>query len=104
MSEKRKPTYDLDSVRAWAGTSKFAVTGTVRRTAGELGYGSSEMAGVIRTMERSHFFKSVTSINNSQEWQDVYHVPSEIGLLYVKFRADVVTEFMLLSFKEKDDV
>jgi motility quorum-sensing regulator/GCU-specific mRNA interferase toxin len=36
-------------------------------------------------------------------WQDVNHVPSEAGLLYVKFTADVVTEFLLLSFKEKDD-
>ena len=36
-------------------------------------------------------------------WQDVYHVPSEVGTLYVKFTADVVTEFLLLSFKEKDD-
>ena len=30
-----------------------------------------------------------------------YHVPSPAGPLYVKFTADVVTEFVLLSFKEK---
>ena len=36
-------------------------------------------------------------------WQDVYHVPSQTGVLYVKFTADVVAEFLLLSFKEKDD-
>ena len=35
--------------------------------------------------------------------QDVYHVPSPVGVLYVKFTADVVAEFLLLSFKEKDD-
>jgi motility quorum-sensing regulator/GCU-specific mRNA interferase toxin len=35
--------------------------------------------------------------------QDVYHVPSPAGVLYVKFTADVVTEFPLLSFKEKGD-
>ncbi len=33
----------------------------------------------------------------------VYHVPSEVGTLYVKYQADVVTEFLLLSFKEKDN-
>jgi hypothetical protein len=33
----------------------------------------------------------------------VYHVPSTAGLLYVKFTADVVTAFLLLSFKEKDN-
>jgi motility quorum-sensing regulator/GCU-specific mRNA interferase toxin len=36
-------------------------------------------------------------------WQDVYHVPSPAGTLYVKFTADSVTEFLLLSFKEKDN-
>jgi hypothetical protein len=36
-------------------------------------------------------------------WQGVYHVPSEVGPLYVKFTAGVVAEFLLLSFKEKDD-
>lgn len=34
-------------------------------------------------------------------WQDVYHVPSEYGELYVKFTADAVAEFLLLSFKER---
>jgi motility quorum-sensing regulator / GCU-specific mRNA interferase toxin len=30
-------------------------------------------------------------------------VPSDAGMLYVKFTADAVTEFLLLSFKEKDE-
>ncbi len=38
---------------------------------------------------------------DSRLWQDVYHVPSPVGMLYVKFTADAVTEFLLLSFKEK---
>ena len=33
---------------------------------------------------------------------DVYHVPSAVGVLYIKFTADVLTEFLMLSFKEKD--
>ena len=32
-----------------------------------------------------------------------YHVPSDLGLLYVKFTAHVITEFLLLSFKEKNN-
>jgi motility quorum-sensing regulator / GCU-specific mRNA interferase toxin len=42
----------------------------------------------------------MTSHGDHRIWQDVYHVPSEAGTL---FAADVVTEFLLLSFKEKDD-
>jgi hypothetical protein len=29
--------------------------------------------------------------------------PSSVGVLYVKFTTDAVTEFLLLSFKEKED-
>jgi motility quorum-sensing regulator / GCU-specific mRNA interferase toxin len=59
------------------------------------------MAAIIGSMKRKHFYKSVTSIHNHREWQDVYHIPSELGVLFVKFRSDVVTEFVLLSFKDK---
>ncbi|WP_261338327.1 type II toxin-antitoxin system MqsR family toxin [Rhizobium leguminosarum] len=34
-------------------------------------------------------------------WQDVYHVPAQGMVLYVKCQADVVTEFTLMPFKEK---
>ena len=53
-------------------------------------------------MQRRQFYKSMTSFSNHREWQDVYHVPSLVGTIYIKFRADGVTEFTLLSFKEKD--
>lgn len=53
-------------------------------------------------MQRGHFYKSMTAYADSRLWQDVYHVPSPVGLLYVKFTADAVTEFLLLSFKEKN--
>jgi len=45
--------------------------------------------------------KNLTSFADHRVWRDVYHVPSEQGALYVKFTADAVTEFLLLSFKEK---
>jgi motility quorum-sensing regulator / GCU-specific mRNA interferase toxin len=54
-------------------------------------------------MRRSRFHKSMTAYRDHRVWQDVYHVPSSQGPLYVKFSADAVTEFVLLSFKEKDN-
>ena len=45
----------------------------------------------------------MTAYVDSRLWQDVYHVPSPVGMLYVKFTADAITEFLLLSFKEKDN-
>ena len=54
-------------------------------------------------MQREHFYKSMTVYADHRLWQEVYHVPSPAGVLYVKFTADVVTEFLLLSFKGKDN-
>ncbi len=40
--------------------------------------------------------------NDSRIWQDVYHLPHTVGTLYVKFTDNgLITEFTLLSFKEK---
>lgn len=104
MAEKRKPTYDLDAVKAvFASPSRFAVTGTALRSAAALGFGRAEIVATVQTMQRDHFHKSMTAYADRRLWQDVYHVPSPVGTLYVKFTADAVTEFVLLSFKEKDD-
>jgi len=104
MTEKRKPTYDLTAFKAaFDDVDKLHVTGTAVRSAAALGFGRVEIVATIQTMQRTHFYKSMTSYGDHRVWQDVYHVPSEAGTLYVKFTADVVTEFLLLSFKEKDD-
>jgi motility quorum-sensing regulator/GCU-specific mRNA interferase toxin len=68
-----------------------------------MGLTTAEMLTVIASLSRREFNKSMTTYADHRIWQDVYHVPSEAGTLYVKFTADVVTEFLLLSFKEKDD-
>ncbi len=82
---------------------KLAVTGTALRSAAALGFRRAEIVTTIQTMRREHFHKSMTAFADHRIWQDVYHVPSPAGTLYVKFTADVVTELLLLSFKEKDN-
>jgi motility quorum-sensing regulator / GCU-specific mRNA interferase toxin len=42
-------------------------------------------------MERSMFFKSMTTFADHRVWQDVYHVPVREPQLYIKFQADIVT-------------
>lgn len=102
--EKRKPTYDLDAFRsAFAVVDALNVTGTAVRSAAALGFGRAEIVATVQSMRRPHFQKSMTSYADHRIWQDVYHVPSTVGLLYIKFTADAVTEFLLLSFKEKGD-
>jgi motility quorum-sensing regulator/GCU-specific mRNA interferase toxin len=102
MTEKRKPTYDIEAVKAVFSTIEtLNVTGSALMGAASLGFGRSEIVATIQMIERRHFYKSMTSFADHRVWQDVYHVPSEHGALYVKFTADAVTEFLLLSFKEK---
>lgn len=102
--EKRKPTYDLEAFKtAFSAVERLNVTGTAIRSAAALGFGRAEIVATIQTMQRGQFYKSMTSYGDHRIWQDVYHVPSPAGLLYVKFTADAVTEFLLLSFKEKEE-
>ena len=104
MTEKRKPTYDIEAFKtAFANMERLSATGTALRSAAALGFGRAEIVETIQSMQRGHFYKSMTAYANPRLWQDVYHVPSPAGELYVKFTADTVTEFLLLSFKEKDD-
>jgi motility quorum-sensing regulator/GCU-specific mRNA interferase toxin len=104
MTEKRKPTYDIEAVKAVFSTVEtLNVTGSALKGAASLGFGRYEIVSTIQTIERRHFYKSMTSFADHRVWQDVCHVPSEHGPLYVKFTADAVTEFLLLSFKEKGD-
>jgi motility quorum-sensing regulator/GCU-specific mRNA interferase toxin len=104
MTEKRKPNYDLTAFKAaFDDVDKLNVTGTAVRSAAALGFGRADIVATIQSMHRAHFYKSITSHGNHRIWQDVYHVPSAAGTLYVKFTADAATEFLLLSFKGKDD-
>ena len=104
MTEKRQPTYDLEAFKAiFSRVERLAVTGAALKSAAALGFGRAEIVETIQTMQREHFYKSMTSYADHRLWQDVYHVPSSVGVLYIKFTADVLTKFLLLSFKEKDN-
>jgi len=104
MTEKRQPTYDLEAFKAaFSSVERLAVTGTALRSAAALGFGRTEIVETIQTMKREYFYKSMTAYADHRLWQDVYHVPSSVGVVYVKFTADVLTKFLFLSFKEKEN-
>ena len=101
-AEKRRPTYDLAAVKAVLGAVEtLAITTSAFRDALGLGFDRAGIAEVVQSMDRKMFFKSMTTIRDHRVWQDVYHVPARGLVLYVKFQADVVTEFTVMAFKEK---
>ena len=74
--EKRRPTYDLDAIKAAIGSVETLImTRSALSDALSLGFNRAGIVAVIRQIRR----------------------PMR---LYVKFQADVVTEFRVMSFKE----
>ena len=68
--DKYTPTYDLESFKQ----SKYEIKMSAIRSAFDLGFNRTDIRAAIQSMERKHFYKSMTSYNN-HIWQDVYHVP-----------------------------
>lgn len=102
MAEKLKPHHHLESIKTAFSVGKGHFTGVATRDALSLGCGTQQITAIIQTMDKGQFYKSMTSNYDPKIWQDVYHVPHAAGTLYVKFTDNgSVTEFTLLSFKEK---
>ena len=101
MTEKKKPTYDLESIKEEFCTVKtLRMTRTARNDAFELGLGLQQVVAVIQSITRQQFYKSMTSNNDHRIWQDVYHVKVDEVLVYVKFTIDDEGK-LLISFKPK---
>jgi motility quorum-sensing regulator / GCU-specific mRNA interferase toxin len=102
MTDKWMPHHDLAAIKLAFSKGKGLTTRVATQDATALGYGSDNIKAIIQTMDKAHFYKSMTSNYDATVWQDVYHVPHVGGTLYVKFTDNgSVTEFTLLSFKEK---
>ena len=100
--EKRRPTYDLAAVKQVLGSaSTLAITTSALRDAVALGFDRNGIAATIRSLGRPMFLKSMTTLADHRVWQDVYHAPADGLTLYVKIQADMITEFKVMSFKER---
>jgi len=100
--EKRKPSYDLEAIKQAIGSrGVLPVTTVALNDAIALGFSRDDMRAILATMRTRMFVKSMTSHADHRIWQDVYHVPVDGLMLYVKFQADAVDEFRLMSFKER---
>lgn len=102
--DKRRPTYDLEAIKAALGSaSSLSMTTTALRDALAIGFDRAAIVATIGRIERHMFYKSMTTNADHRVWQDVYHVPvpDDDIELYVKFQADVITEFRVMSFKER---
>ena len=99
--EKRTPHYALDSIKATFTTeASLRMTRTAQNAAFSLEFFLADVVRIIQGMTREHFYKSMTALADHRIWQDVYHVPVESLVLYVKFTTDA-QGYLVISFKEK---
>ena len=103
--EKRTPHCPLSVVKTLIEVGKVRTTQSARTGAAALDLDYRGMLAVIQALTPGDFYKSMTTYADHRVWQDVYHAPAgdEGAVLYIKFQADVVTEFRVISFKEKSD-
>ena len=92
-----RPTFDLEEFKA----SDYSITKAALQGAMMLGMDDEDIDATVASMKPEHFYKSMTAYKDSKIWQDVYHVPYENKMLYIKFTKEAISEFTLLSFKEK---
>jgi motility quorum-sensing regulator/GCU-specific mRNA interferase toxin len=102
MTEKRKPHYDLTAIQAqFASPGGYRITITAQDFAfGVLGLDRIGVASLVGGVRRSNFVKSMTSIADHRVWQDVYHLPYEDMMLYMKFTKDADGFYLMISLKE----
>lgn len=67
----------------------------------ELGFDTEGMQGVILSLSREEFYKSMTTYADSGVWQDVYR-PTRRGIpLYVKVTVYEAENLVVVSFKRR---
>ena len=99
MTEKKKPTYDLQSSQDAAST--MTVTRAALNGAADMGMTRADMEAVIKSLSHRDFYKSMTTFHDHRIWMDVYHGSADGYEIYIKFVQDVLTEFTCTSFKER---
>lgn len=81
--------------------ARLNLTRKVIVSAAAAGFDRDDIAAIVRSMRGAHFYKSMTAYGDYCRWQDVYHVPWGNLVAYLKFADDVLSQFLVLSFKER---
>lgn len=105
MNEKYRPHYDLALIKDLLKEERYQPTITATKTADSMGFSETQMVDALLDLERTDFFKSMTSYANHRIWQDVYKKRFDEINLYIKFKVTTADEnlVVILSFKEDEN-
>ncbi len=96
--EKGRAHYALVTVKAHIGAGTVRITISALAGAAALGLDLRGVLDVIRELEPTDLYKSMTTIADHRIWQDVYHKATPAGYVYLKLT--VVDGLLIVSFKE----
>jgi motility quorum-sensing regulator / GCU-specific mRNA interferase toxin len=98
---KSTPHYNLTEVKAIVSRlGKQSFTRTALFNSLAMGLSGDEAVGVILTLTRGMFYKSMTTITDHTLWQDVYHASCPNGkIAYIK--VTLQDGSVVIQFKEK---
>lgn len=102
--EKRRPHYALSRVKALILQGAYRVTLTALRCAArDFAYKeASQVAERVLELDLKDFYKSMTALEDSMVWQDVYRPTVEETPAYVKVQI-VDDTTVVISFKSLED-
>ena len=89
-----------DIKTAFADPSRLDRSFASKQGADDLGLDDSDVVAIVQGLTRRDFEKSMTSMVDHKNWQDVYKPRIGSRTLYVKFTPDARHALFLISLKE----
>lgn len=100
-NEKRVPHYSLKLIKELIKQRKYFIRKiAIDNAICDFGINCKELLEYVLQIEENYFYKSMTSQYDNKLWQDVYHVPIEQDIAYVKLQI-VSDESVVIQFKRK---
>ena len=101
--EKKKAHYNLIEVKRLIEVNQYTITRIASINASnDFNFMSTEIVQQVLDLEVNNFYKSMTSNNNNQIWQDVYHksINESYDVAYIKIQI-VKNKTVVIQFKQK---
>jgi motility quorum-sensing regulator/GCU-specific mRNA interferase toxin len=96
--EKKTPHNKLSLIKELVLKHQIRSTASALAGAASLGLNFEEMQLVLMGLNRSDFYKSMTTHVDHKIWQDVYHAKANGVEIYIKIT--VIEMAIIVSFKE----
>ena len=99
--EKRTPHCKLSIVKAIVKEGRVKATMSAFSGAREIGIDDlAAMCDVVMSLNQENFYKSMTTHNDHQIWQDVYRKKIDARMT-VYLKLTVIDDVLIVSFKEQ---